>query len=476
MCAPLCNAVLRSRGSAAQLEAIERANLFVVQLDHNRGWYRYHHLFRDLLQRELERHEPDLVPVLHRRAEKWYEAHGDPESALFHAHAAGDLDDAARILSSIALEVHNRGQAAVVEGWLDLFDVDERLDRHPAVAIQGSRIHAVRGRAAEADRWLHAAERGVAARRKGVAGVRPKIAVMRAALCADGPTKMQADAESAVASLPKDDAWLPAALLVQGAAAILLGDADRADPILAEAVELAARIGATETHAIAAGERSLIAAARDDVRAADALAEGAWLVVLEGELGSYPTSALALAVSARRRLRHGQWDLARHRLAAATRLTPQVTYALPWLAVQARIELAEAYVTLRDHEAALHELDEARGILAVRPALGVLGASVDRLESEIAEMPHPQDGAGSGLTRAELRLLPLLRTHLSFKEIGERLHVSRNTIKTQAISVYRKLGVSSRSDAVAIADDLGLIVATGSEELEPAEPLPSIVF
>ena len=122
------------------------------------------------------------MPVLHRRAAAWYEAHLDPESALFHAHAAGDIDDTARILGSIAQQVHDSGRAAVVEGWLDLFDVDERLDRHPAVAIQGSSILAARGRADEADRWLHAAERGVASRRKGVAAVRPRIAVMRGAV------------------------------------------------------------------------------------------------------------------------------------------------------------------------------------------------------------------------------------------------------------------------------------------------------
>jgi LuxR family maltose regulon positive regulatory protein len=478
MCVPLCNAVLRSKSSAVALQAIERANLFLLRLDHHRGWYRYHHLFRDLLQRELEEQKPDLVAVLHRRAAAWYEAHHDPESALFHAHAGGDIDDAARILSSIALQVHNSGRVAVVEGWLDLFDVDERLDRHPAVAIQGSRIHAVRGRAEEADRWLHAAERGVASRRKGVAAVRPQIAVMRAAMCAEGPAKMQADAASAVAKLGKDDLWRPAALLVQGAAALLLGDSDGADPIFAEAVERAARIGSTETHAVAVGERSLIAVARDDARAADALAEEAWRVVDDGELGSYPTSALALAASARSRLRLGQWDQARDQLTAARRLTPHLTYALPWLAVQGRIELADAYVTLRDREAAQHILEEARRILAARPALGVLGDRVERLEQEIAAMPRAQDGVSSGLTRAELRLLPMLSTHLSFREIGERLHVSRNTIKTQAISVYRKLGVSSRSDAVALAQDLGLVQAAEPKEgrFELDEPIPSVAF
>jgi LuxR family transcriptional regulator, maltose regulon positive regulatory protein len=459
MCAPLCNAVLRSKGSAGDIEEIERANLFLVQLDHHRGWYRYHHLFRDLLQRELEEQEPDLVPVLHRRAAAWFEAHLDPESALFHAHAAGDIDDEARILGSIAQQVHDSGRAAVVEGWLDLFDVDQRLDRHPVVAIQGSSILAARGRADEADRWLHAAERGVASRRRGVAAVRPRIAVMRAALCTDGPAQMQADARAAVSKLAADDPWRPAALLVRGAADTLLGDMKNGDAALAEAVERAATTGSTETRAIALGERSMLAAAREDVRTADALAEEAQRVVEEGELADYPTSALALAASARSRLRHGQWDQARRLLIAATRLTPHLTYALPWLAVQARIELADAHVTLRDRESAQHMLEEARGILAVRPGLGVLGDRVERLEAEIAGMPEPRSGANSGLTRAELRLLPLLSTHLSFREIGERLHVSRNTVKTQAISVYRKLGVSSRSEAVAVAEDIGLVEA-----------------
>jgi LuxR family transcriptional regulator, maltose regulon positive regulatory protein len=478
MCAPLCNAVLSAKGSAAELEEIERANLFLVQLDHHRGWYRYHHLFHDILQRELEEQEPDLVPVLHRRATAWYEAHLDPESALFHAHAAGDIDDTARILGSIAQQVHDSGRAAVVEGWLDLFDVDERLDRHPAVAIQGSSILAARGRAEEADRWLHAAERGVASRRRGVAAVRPRIAVMRAALCTDGPAQMQADASAAVSKMAADDPWRPAALLVRGAADMLVGDTDSADAALVEAVERAATTGSTETRAIALGERSMLAAAREDVRTADALAEEAQRVIEEGELADYPTSTLALAASARSRLRHGQWDHARRLLTAATRQTPHLTYALPWLAVQARIELADAYVTLRDREAAGHTLEEARGILALRPHLGLLGEAVARLELELAAIPEARTGGDSGLTRAELRVLPLLSTHLSFREIGERLHVSRNTIKTQAISVYRKLGVSSRSEAVAVAEDLGLVEAAEVKEdrLELDEAVGSLAL
>jgi LuxR family maltose regulon positive regulatory protein len=301
---------------------------------------------------------------------------------------------------------------------------------------------------------------------------------MRAALCTDGPAQMQAHAGAAVSKLAADDPWRPAALLVRGAADMLLGDRDSADAALAEAVERAATSGSTETRAIALGERSMLAAAREDVRTADALAEEAQRVIEEGELADYPTSALALAASARSRLRHGQWDLARRLLTAATRQTPHLTYALPWLAVQARIELADAYVTLRDREAAGHTLEEARGILAVRPDLGLLGEAVARLELELAAIPEARTGGDSGLTRAELRVLPLLSTHLSFREIGERLHVSRNTIKTQAISVYRKLGVSSRSEAVTVAEDLGLVEAVEVKEdrLELGETVGSLAL
>jgi LuxR family maltose regulon positive regulatory protein len=107
-------------------------------------------------------------------------------------------------------------------------------------------------------------------------------------------------------------------------------------------------------------------------------------------------------------------------------------------------------------------LDETRQIVAIRPKLGMLSADVDALAAEIDAMPKASNGANSGLTAAELRLLPLLSTHLSFREIGQRLYVSRNTIKTQAISVYRKLGVSSRSQAIVRAEELGLV--------EPEEP------
>ena len=461
ICGPLCDAVLERNDSAVALAALERLNVFLVPLDRHREWYRCHRFFRDLLRRKLVDEEPELVPVLNARAAEWFEAHDGPESALGYARAAGDTDGAARILSSIALKVHQSGRAATLESWLRQFDDDEQLEQYPAVAINGCRTHAVRGRPEEAERWLEAAERGVASRRKGVASVRPCIAVMRSAMCASGPAQMRTDAVAARSKLRRGATWRPSALLVEGAAAILLGDDAKADSILEEATLEAERHGSNETRVMALGERSVLASGRGDFQKAEGLVVEACELVEDTELKGYPTSALALAASARAMLRHGKWEKARLQLTLAQNLLPSLTYAIPWFAIQVRLEVGYACVTMRDRKGAQRMLEEARTILDAKPKLGVLSAGVDALAAEVDDMPADGSSGNSALTAAELRLLPLLSTHLSFREIGERLFVSRNTIKTQAISVYRKLGVSSRSEAIARAGELGLV---GPEE------------
>jgi LuxR family transcriptional regulator, maltose regulon positive regulatory protein len=455
MSGPLCDAVLERKQSAVELASIEEANIFIVPLDRRRGWYRYHHLFRDLLRRELEDREPELVPVLNQRAADWFEEHGDAESTLDYSYAAGNADSAARILSSVAMTMSSSGRVTAVESWLDHFDDEVQLKRYPAVAVEGSRIHAFRGRAERAEKWLAAAERGVPKNGKGGAA-RACIDVLRGAMCAEGPERMLKKTDSALTALPPDHPWHPWALVVNGTAHLLLGDDDRADSVLASAAEASDRTGRAESRALALSERSLLASGHDE-DGAELLALEAHRLIEERELDGYPTSALDLAATARALLRHGRWDDARRQLTITQGLAPSLTHAIPWLSVQVRLELGRAYVTLRDHNGARALLAEAREILQLRPSLGVLGEQVATLEAEIEAIPQATAAGGSGLTRAELRLLPLLSTHLSFREIGERLFVSRNTIKTQAISVYRKLGVSSRSDAIIRARELGLV-------------------
>jgi LuxR family maltose regulon positive regulatory protein len=267
---------------------------------------------------------------------------------------------------------------------------------------------------------------------------------------------MLADAEAAVAELPERSSWRPSALVAQGSALALLGrDAD-ADKVLAAAADAAARAGASESQALALGQRAMLASSREDRVAADELAETLVAVVAAAGNDGYPGRAVAHVTEAHMLLRHGRWNEAREALTATQELLPHLTDSIPWLAVQVRIELARGLLTLRDRDAAHETLNEIETILRPLPDLGVLAKRAADLEAEAAAVPEDHSGRSSGLTSAELRLLPLLATHLSFREIADELHVSRNTIKTQAISVYRKLGVSSRSGAIEEAHRLGL--------------------
>ncbi len=133
----LCDAVLETTRSAHTLEALEHRNCFVVPLDRQGEWYRYHHLFGELLRNELERSEPDTVPALNRRAMDWCIAHDLPEAAIQYGHAAGEMDTVAGLVDALALSVHYDGRMETVEEWLGWFSEDE-LRQLPRTRRRGS--------------------------------------------------------------------------------------------------------------------------------------------------------------------------------------------------------------------------------------------------------------------------------------------------------------------------------------------------
>jgi LuxR family maltose regulon positive regulatory protein len=325
-------------------------------------------------------------------------------------------------------------------------------------------LHAQRGDDVEAERCLAAAICGASARKRGRVSreLAARIELVSAAVCADGVESMLAATESALSAIPADDCWRPYGLLLQGCARALLGDCERADAILARAVHAGRRLGSREICAVALTERALVAIAQGERISAGQLLDLARQEISEGHLEAYPTSALTMAASARLELLHGHSPEAFAALGSARTLLAGLGRSLPWLAVQARLQLAEAQVTLRDVNQARAMLGEVDRLLAGCPRLGILRRERDRLAAKIRSIPSRVDGRSVGLTAAELRLVPMLATHLSFREIGACFFLSRNTVKTQAISVYRKLGASSRSEAVARAHGLGLI-ETGAD-------------
>jgi LuxR family transcriptional regulator, maltose regulon positive regulatory protein len=462
MCGDLCDELLERRDSARRLQALEEANFFVVPLDRHREWYRYHHLFRDMLLSELERLEPGLAPLLHRRAASWFDRHGQPEAAIEHAAAGGDLDEVARLVSTCALPFYRDGRVATVERWLSWFDDPKILEGYPAVAAFGAWVNALRGRPDDAERFAHALEHhspDAGPMLDGSTSPRPWAAMVRALLCHHGIDAMQSDAQRALEELAPSSFWRPISLLLLGVALLLEGEVERAEEILTRTAEEAVGAGAIYAGIVAHSELALTALARRDRARAELELEHAREFVENQPVEDYLPAALYLAASARLALASGHAATARTLLVSAMRMRPQLTRAIPWFGVQVKLELARAHLALADVDGAQTLLREVEDVFRHRPDLGALGAQARELRTELANAGSIDHGWASTLTAAELRLLPLLTTHLSFREIAERLYVSRNTVKSQAISVYRKLDASSRSEAIDRAVELGLVDA-----------------
>ncbi|HET9469898.1 MAG TPA: LuxR C-terminal-related transcriptional regulator, partial [Usitatibacter sp.] len=215
-------------------------------------------------------------------------------------------------------------------------------------------------------------------------------------------------------------------------------------------------LGALEAANAALGERAAVAIERDAWVQAEEFADRALRVIHRGRMEEYPVSTFVCAVAARIAFHRDDAPRARTLLARAQRLRSRLTYALPHLSIQARLELARAYLAMADAGGAATMLREIAALQRRRPDMGGLTAQVGQLRASLKTLRADAPGA-STLTEAELRLLPYLTTHLTLREIGERLYLSRHTIKSHAVAIYRKLNATSRNAAVERGRELGLL-------------------
>jgi LuxR family maltose regulon positive regulatory protein len=459
LCGPLCEAVLDQPGGSASLAALARSNLLLVPLDRQGEWYRYHHLFRDMLLAELRRLEPELIPVLRRRAAGWCARNDLPEEALEYSIAVGDVAMAAALVGEVGVRAYRQGKIAAVQRWLRWLEDRDGTDGHPMVAVTAGFLSAATGRAAEAERWADVVDHwqyGEASRPERPAA-EAWAALLRAILCQHGVKQMRADAEEAARLFAAESIWEPAAALMQGVARVLSGDLDAGDASLGDAASVAEVTGAPDVAAVALCERSLVAMARGEWGRAEVFAARARAVVRRTGRQEYHATPLACAVHARTALHRGDVSAARQELVTAQRLRPLLTYALPHFAVQARIELARAHLALSDPAGAWTLMREVDELLGRRPDLGNLAGEAEAFRARLSEEHDPGVHGISALTAAELRLLPMLPSHLSFPQIAAQMFLSPHTVKSEAISTYRKLGVSSRAQAVARSRELGLL-------------------
>ena len=458
MCGGLCDAVHETTGSAHALETLERANGFVVPLDRTGEWYRYHHLFGQLLKSELERSEPEAVPSLNARALAWCVANDLPEEAVGYGQAAGETEAVAGLIDALSPSLYYDGRLQTAEEWLGWFGEDQLVD-YPALAVYGAWWRALTGRAEEAERWLALAD-GATSKiplSDGSATIEPWVATLRAHMMLNGVEQALADADLALDRLSPNSFWIPTALLGRGVAHALLGDTDRAVVALQATAERGLATGSVEEVFLAQAQLALLAAKAGAWGEAGQRARAAEALVEESGLGDYSTSAIAHVATARVALHEARPQDARAAVVRVHRLRPMLDHGIPWETVGVGLELTRVHLGLGEAAAARTVFRETEDVLALRPDLGSHVEDARELRERLSATSGSAGAWAMSLTGAELRLLPYLATHLTVPEIATRLFISRNTVKTEAVSIYRKLDASSRSQAIERAVEVGLL-------------------
>jgi LuxR family maltose regulon positive regulatory protein len=406
--APLCEAVAEDRHAAERLEELERANLFLVPLDAGRRWFRYHHLFGELLQRRLERESGDLVETLHRRAAAWFRAAGQAEEAIGHAIASGDFAGAAELVAEHWDEFFNRGRLATVSAWLDAIPA-EAVERDPRLWLARVWTSLDTGRLDEVQRWLPATD----------AEWGPLLAALHSFKSGELASEEEGAAWAARAAAETDHSvfWRTVASCVAGVALVWRG---------------------SFAQAIKAIELGLELAVRDENVVASSYLLG-YQACAELELGDIERAKAALART--EELWRERPELEEHFTASIAHFARGRLLALAGSSGAAESELERA-------------LDLARR--------GAGAIEVESFRAALAGLRRPHRSTapaveGDELSERELEVLRLLSTRMSQREIGATLYVSVNTVKSHVKNIFRKLDATGRVEAVARARERGLV-------------------
>jgi LuxR family transcriptional regulator, maltose regulon positive regulatory protein len=467
---PLCDAVLGRTGSDELLRHAEDANLFVEALDPGRHWYRCHGLLRDVLRRELETTDPGAVPSLLARAAGWYVRTGTMDEAVRLLIAAGDVAGAVDLLRSAQSSFFETGAAATyLQLGEDAASAGGPVDAEVCVMLAYAAV--LSGRFDRVRRWCDAAEPALgdsAVTIDGWLSARACLLTMRAAYTHGEDDRTPAAlVEGGRAVALETDSARPGYVLARAAlasaqmrcgryeeAVALLDDAwprpSRSllpTPALLQTAGLFAlnllQVGALQAAEELCAEVSEPAAAVEDAWSDAAAGSVTWLRLVEGRLAH----------------RRGDLPVARERLRRAVELAE--VWGRDVELVRALSGLAEVELAAGDREAAREAATRARELADGAPireqAAAELRAVETRLGRGAVRAARRLGHLYEDLTDRELSVLQALSGPATQREIGAALFLSVNTVKGYTKSLYRKLGASSRGDAVERGRALGLV-------------------
>jgi LuxR family transcriptional regulator, maltose regulon positive regulatory protein len=447
--APLCDAVTGREVALRLLPEIERSNLFLIALDERREWYRYHHLFGELLRRELD---PDLEPELHRRAAGWFLSRGDADGGIRHTIAAGDHAAAAELVAEHwTAWLLERGEHGSIDAWLAA--LPEELVRSDArLCVARVFVGHSTGRMDGLEPWLAAADEALAARPD------PRVAVEVAAAHSSHRI-LTGDArganELATPAIEQGDRrslWYPVPFGARAHARRWSGDLEGAvadfDGYMRESAErnqVLSVISTIGSLALIHAEAGRWGEAEEHAKRALELTQHA---LSEHWMMGGAHTALALL--------HAERGDRAAALAAGERAVELVRRgAVPGDRANTLLAVAALRAESGDEDGASELVREARELVDACPDPGAV--VLERLARAERAPSRPGPAAAPELSERELAVLRLLASELSQREIGNELYVSLNTVKTHTRNIFRKLGVSTRDEATARARELGLI-------------------
>jgi LuxR family transcriptional regulator, maltose regulon positive regulatory protein len=454
--AALCKSVLQMPGAGRIVHDLERSNLFLVPLDARRQWFRFHHLFATVARSELEARDPTRVQRLHTRAADWFASRGLVDEAVEHAISAGATARASELVQANWIRYVDAGRAATVEGWLSALRAFES-EADPAALVTSAWMALVAGDEASLNGLLLALSdvEDDSPLPDGTRSVESAVALLQGMSGYGGPLKMASAAQRA-SELETDrhSPWFGFANFILGHQRYVAGDLEAAMSVLPTAAYSDSSFAMIRQFALSL--MSMIARERGEESLSRRYATEAMVVVDAASLRAVPQAAMALTAFAESQAEAGDLAGALATLEEAATLRQRTPGLSPWPGFYLLLAMGRVATTTGDLTRAEQSLSEVAEQMA-RFSEG-MGAMHDRLKAALARLRQRNVGPGvEPLTAREIDVLRLLPSQLSLSEIAGELFLTRNTVKTHAHSVYRKLGASSRSEAVHLGRQRSLI-------------------
>jgi LuxR family transcriptional regulator, maltose regulon positive regulatory protein len=453
--APLCVDVLGSNRAGKLLRELETSNLFLVPLDDRGEWYRFHHLFADLLRTELKARDPGAVSALHSRAAEWFAEQGEMDSAVAHALAAGDEERAVDLVAGSWFSYIHTPRLGEVDTWVRALG-PSRVSGEPRLALGAAGISIAAGEQEDTDRWLALAASGDPELDVGGMPLAAALALLESCMPRRGVASMLAAAERFRTFDVREES--PALRQVSDwslAYARYYGGAPA--EARAPAEDAVRAVSQSPNHLINVASLALLAhmeCDRGDTTRARALAQRGDELAQRIGLADDPVRGSALIAAGRAVGREGDLEAARRLLEAGVQLRRASLNRIDL--VFGLLELAPIRRLLGDSRGARAALREAGVLTNGGPDVGALRGLLDKRSRTLRISVRKTNGVPDPLSDRELTVLRLLGGTLSRRDIGRELGISTDTVKSHVRAIYRKLGVSSRSEAVERARDLGV--------------------